>query len=107
MNSADIVAYTFAGGNYHPQCLRLPTGEGEAFDGWALAASVFMSVEDDLDQVANALQINRRDETTFDSDEFPKVVFLDQVVEGECCFRCGEDLIEFTQDPWKYAMERN
>lgn len=107
MNPTDIVGYTFQGANYHPQCLRLPTGEGEVFDGWALASGVRMSVEDDLDEIAAVFQFDRGNESSFDSDEFPKVVLLSQVVEGECCFRCGEDLIESASNPWEHATERN
>ncbi|MEX2290531.1 MAG: hypothetical protein WD794_09425 [Mycobacteriales bacterium] len=45
-----------------------------------------------LDECAGALAVDRDDETTFDSDEFPKVVHLDQVRADEPCGACGTDL---------------
>lgn len=42
-----------------------------------------MSVEEVLDQVAKANVIDRYDESSFDSDEFPKVVFKDQMCDGD------------------------
>lgn len=102
-NPTDIVAYTFQGANYHPQCLiEVVAGNNVLHEFWLKAG-----VEAMLTAEARTNAINREDETTFDSDDFPKVVLLDQVVEGECCFRCGEDLIESASNPWKHATERN
>lgn len=90
-----IVAYTFRAENLCPTCLlaALPTGPGEAFDGWALAPGVEpMSVEDNLDEIAAAFGIDRMDEYSFDSDDFPKVVFAGSVEEDERCTRCDSEL---------------
>ena len=45
--------------------------------GDASPAARDMPVEDVLDQCAEAMAIDRSDETSFDSNEFPKAVFLD------------------------------
>jgi hypothetical protein len=96
MHATDIVAYTFNAETLCPRCVidKLPTGEGQAFDGWALAPGAApMSTEDNLNEIAMAFGIDRQDEYTFDSDDFPKVVFASQVLDGETCDGCHEELI--------------
>jgi hypothetical protein len=96
----DIVGYTFNADNYCPSCIVsvLPTGEGEAFDGWALAEGAApMSTEDNLTEIAVAFGIDRMTETSFDSDEFPKVIFryhldINGDVPTEVCGKCAERL---------------
>lgn len=94
MKSYDIVGYTYKAENVHPRCLKLDTAEGGAFDGWALASGVRMSVEANLNEVAAAFGIDRMNERTFNSDEFPKVIFADSIEDGECCSACGTPLID-------------
>ncbi len=94
MHATEIVGYTFQADRCHPECLTLPTGVGEAFDGWKLAAGVRMTTEANLDEIALAFGIDRYDEHTYDSDEFPKVIFASQVEDDtELCGRCGEPLV--------------
>jgi hypothetical protein len=92
--SYDVAAYNYKAETLCPDCTvaKLPTGEGEEFDGWAVAPGVRMSAEDNLSELALAFGINRNDEHTFDSDEFPKVVFVDQLEAGETCGNCGQEL---------------
>lgn len=96
MHATTIVGYTYRADFFCPACIieQLPTGDGEAFDGWALADGVTMSTEDNLDEIAAAFGIDRDDETSFDSDEFPKVVFADMAAGDEHCGACGEPLID-------------
>jgi hypothetical protein len=49
-------------------------------------------VEAVLDAVALERGINRQDEHSYDSDDFPKVVFVDQLGDGERCDSCGSEL---------------
>lgn len=92
-HATDIVGYTFAADNYHPECLHLPTGEGEAYDGWA--PCVPMTVEASLSGIAYAFGINRADEGSFDSADFPKVIFASMVeTDEETCGGCGRALLE-------------
>jgi hypothetical protein len=90
MSATDIVGYTFNADNYCPDCIIavLPTGDGEAFDGWALAKGVRMSTEDNLHEIAAAFGIDWTDEHSFDSSEFPKVIFDSQLESDEYCGRC-------------------
>lgn len=96
-HATDIVGYTFNADTYCREHIvgALPTGEGEAFDGWALAQGVRMSTEDNLSQIAYAFGIDRDDESSFDSSEFPKVIFADQAWDGEdYCAVCLRPLVE-------------
>lgn len=84
MNSHQIVAYTYQADIYCPTCLI----EKMIFKGEASPAARNMVEENVLDQCADAQGIDRYDETTFDSDEFPKVVFADQADDLDC-IRCS------------------
>ena len=89
-----IVGYTFQADTYCSGCVidQLPTGPGQMYDGWALAPGVSMPVEDNLDEIAIAFGIDRNDETTFDSSDFPKVIFSSQLEDTEHCGACGGEL---------------
>jgi len=88
----EVVGYTYAAETLCPACTLagLPTGEGETFDGWH-DATEDQSVEDNLTELAAAFGIDREDECTFDSDEFPKVIFSSDS-EDETCGACGVEL---------------
>lgn len=92
-HSTDIVGYTYRAELLCPACTirALPTGEGEQFDGWKDVSTPPMSAEENLTELAAAFGIDRFDEATYDSDEFPKVAFRD-MVDGDTCGNCGEDL---------------
>lgn len=92
----DIVGYTFRADLYCSECILvvLPTGEGEAYDGWALGEGVAMSTEANLDEIAAAFGIDRQSEETFDSGDFPKVVFRDMLEGEDRCGKCHRDLEE-------------
>lgn len=84
-SATDIVGYIFQAEQYTPEGViaALPTGAEQKFDGWALAANVNMSVEDNLNELAAAFGIDRLNESTFDSWDFPKVIFRDSVEEDD------------------------
>lgn len=90
----DIIGYSFQCDTYCSACIinAMPTGEGEPFDGWALAKGVKMSAEENLAEIAETFGIDRMDERSFDSMDFPKVIFRDMIEEGEFCGLCGETL---------------
>lgn len=102
-----IVGYTYNADTYCPThaVFALPTGPGQAYDGWALAPdATVLSPEDNLDEIAAAFGINRSDEHTFDSDDFPKVIFGYQACSPEdadpdaglwpdVCATCHEPLL--------------
>lgn len=84
-----IVAYQYRAEQYCPDCLVrviTPSGHNQVIAG---------TTEAMLDDLADAAGVNREDEYTFDSDEFPKVI-LSVHVEGDPeldrCGRCGRML---------------
>lgn len=100
-NATNIVAYTFQAANYCPDCIRDAVKSRYPLD-YPLADSIgpFDTTEDILGTVAKSLNLcgnrpagtfDRYDEHSFDSGEFPKVVFGSQVDEPETCETCGEE----------------
>lgn len=89
--SSDIVGYTFQSELYCPEHIVAAVTATPEFEGWGLAAGVDMPVEANLSEIAAHFQIDRMDESSFDSAEFPKVVFRDQA-DGSTCDTCGEPL---------------
>lgn len=90
----DIAGYSYAADIACPSCVvsLLPAGDGEPFDGWALGEGVRMSTEDNLSEIAAAFGIDRMDERSSDSGDFPKVIFASDADEGQTCGTCGEAL---------------
>lgn len=79
MNATDVVAYTYQADVWHPSCV---VGD---YDPWR-------GVEAELDAWADRAGIDREDETTFDSDDFPKVVFASDLTGDEMCPGCLEGI---------------
>lgn len=78
-NATDIAGYTYKAENYRPdQLIELLITEGVASPG---ARS--LTVEEALDQIASANAIDRYDERSFDSSEFPKVIFVSQLIDTD------------------------
>lgn len=77
MRSDDIIGYTFQAELYTPFGVLEALYSHPNFEGWRNVLGV-RSVETELDEIAAAFGIDRTDEYSFDSDEFPKVVFVDQ-----------------------------
>jgi len=73
---------------YCPPCLI----EAMIAAGIAAPAARDMTTADVLEQCAGALAIDRDDDTTYDTSEFPKPVFLDWLAPDDSCTRCHEPL---------------
>lgn len=83
----DIVGYTYRGVNRCPPCTAYRACQG---------ATIFKPLTTSeaiawLEREATARDIDFGDETTFDSDTFPKVIFRSTAVK-EICGTCGEPL---------------
>jgi hypothetical protein len=76
-----VVCYMYNADLYHPACMldvmRLPQGDPEKV----------------LSDEAIRWGINRGEEESFDSDEFPKVVFAGYLSDENYCGLCGETLL--------------
>ena len=82
MSSTDIVGYSFQADIYCPTCtVEVMTGEASANDA-----------EKTLDYLADQVSLNRYDEQSFDSWDFPKVIFADQVEDTDRCAGCNEEV---------------
>lgn len=90
MNAAEIAGYTFDAELFHPNCLISVLVLNRELS----PAALDMGNERALDQHAAANGIDRADESSFDSSEFPKVVFVDQVdADEDICAHCADYLI--------------
>jgi len=45
-----------------------------------------------LRKLAKLWQINLEDEYSWDSDDFPKLIFADQIEDNEYCGKCGDKI---------------
>lgn len=85
MSRASIVAYTYRADMYCPDCIK-----HVMFGDLSIADAP--NAEECLDRFAGILGVDREDEYTFDSDNFPKVVFGAQIESVEHCATCGGEL---------------
>lgn len=92
--STDIAGYTYQADIYCPECTQTIAAHGledkvPQGDPWQNTGTGEQSAEDLLDRWAQSLGIDRYDERSYDSDDFPKVVFDDSLLEeGEVCGNC-------------------
>jgi hypothetical protein len=86
-----IIGYTYLADIYCPACIASVVTAQPEYEGWALAPSVAMTTEANLDEIAYHFQIDRDNEHSFDMAAFPKVVFADAADE-ERCAECHEYL---------------
>ena len=87
-NADNIVAYTYQAETLCPTCTNKALS-GEHYQ----EPTGRVNMENVLDFTAPFFGItNRHDERTFDSGDFPKVVFSHQVERPERCDHCGEEL---------------
>lgn len=82
--SDDRAAYTYRAELYCPAC----TIEAMIAAGIAAPAGRDMPIEDVLDQCAAAMALDRTDQTSFDSSEFPKPALLDSLDSTDRCGGC-------------------
>lgn len=79
----DIVAYSYRADIYCPLCILSMCNEPSEFEE-------YRDVECALADYALILGIDRYDEYSYDSGDFPKVVFRDSVEDPEYCGHCHE-----------------
>lgn len=89
MKAWNIVGYTYRAEIVCPDCVvtathHIPNGNP--------AGRKIENAEMHMDILARIRGVNREDESSFDSDYFPKVIFASDA-SGEECGGCGEKLI--------------
>lgn len=87
MHAHEIVAYTYKGETYSPDAI-LPA-LNQPIDGWTMLHPTRSDVEILLSRLATSRGINRAVEETFDSEDFPKVVFGSMIPSLEMPMNCG------------------
>lgn len=85
----DIAGYTYNAETLCQPCTRRIAAFANEANG---RNAEFVGIEDLLDQWAVDDLIVREDEHSFDSDDFPKVVLVSSLLDGETCDKCGEEL---------------
>ncbi len=100
-----IVAYSYHADIFCPECIVTAVCAAEHLE--TTPAAPAMAAEDLLNQLAEYGGIDRDNETSFDSDDFPKVVLGLNVCDGEHehCADCGVDLCG-APEPADRASER-
>lgn len=96
MSVTDVVAYTYQTELLCPPCTVAALRDDA--ERWVADED---SPHDQIELLAEFADIDLNDESSYDSDDFPKVVFADQIiiddVNGqpvpEACNRCGERLL--------------
>lgn len=95
MKSYDIVGYTYKADIYCPEHVGIEVARDIDKTGkTVIGQQNWETTEQYLDRVQGFLGIrNRYDEHSYDSDNFPKVIFADQTLEdSDVCCECGEGL---------------
>jgi hypothetical protein len=88
MSLIDIVGYTYKADIFCPECIL-----NEANDT-GIAHDDEYAVEFELDGLAKIKGVDRYDERSFDSGDFPKVIFRGQLLTSDPkqCGQCGKEL---------------
>lgn len=91
MKAYDIVAYTYRADTYCLECIRKEMMR--ELDAISLYPE-FDNAEFALDEMAKIAKVNRGDESSFDSGNFPKVVFRDQFsgIRRDFCGGCNREI---------------
>lgn len=84
MRSYDIVAYIYRADMYCSMCIVEQVTDGVVYDLNTAVA---------LGALADQRGIDREDERSYDSGDFPKVVFADQIEDDEYCGACGDVIL--------------
>lgn len=84
----DTVGYQFKADFFCPVCVVEEYLNDDEQAGQYLRRG-FYDVDNILDHLARAAKVDRADEESFDSDDFPKVILRDQLEDDEFCGRCG------------------
>lgn len=84
-----VCGYTYRAAEYCPAHAVAAVLAHEGLEGHGLAPNPHMA----LNRLASSFGVNRADEYSFDSDDFPKVIFGYQAEDADSvCETCGEPL---------------
>ncbi|GGS25828.1 hypothetical protein Snoj_04320 [Streptomyces nojiriensis] len=83
MGATDIVAYYYGEKTVCPDCAK-----DLAAPYYLIDSPESFTTEQVLDEAAKTAGINRNDEDSYTSYEFPKILYAEDLVDGETCFVC-------------------
>lgn len=87
----DVAGYSFNASNYCPTDMGRIALEDMYGVNWELAPRN-LTIEDILSTWATKKGIDREDESSYDQADFPKVIFVSDTTDEDCCEACGEEL---------------
>ncbi len=85
MKAWDIIAYSYKADIFCPECTLNTVSEDFGVGG---KYGSYGAIEAELDELAEIANIDRYNEYSFDSDNFPKIIFADSIEEDEFCSNC-------------------
>lgn len=91
MNGTTITGYLYGGETYCTDCIY------DLFLPFDLINSRDRSTEDVLDYIAHQRSINRHDENSYSSYQFPHPLLLADTSEADVCDLCGRRLLDIPQ----------
>jgi hypothetical protein len=84
-----IAGYTYKADIYCADCVVAEVREDyPQLKNWG----GMVGVHDELVALAEGLHIDYEDESSFDSGDFPKVIFSDQIENAEFCCQCRNEV---------------
>lgn len=88
MHSYDVVGYVFQADILCPDCAVRQTARSLSVE----SPDDYLDIPEDWAELAEVAGVDRFDESSYDSDTFPKIVFREQVEDDEYCGECGESV---------------
>lgn len=92
MKSFDIVGYTYDADNYCYDCITEIAADHARPD--AIVVPLLLNTQTLLTEWAEREGIDQYDESSYDSGDFPKVIFADAIEEDEYCGACHRPILE-------------
>lgn len=95
MKAWTLVGYVYRADLWCPACMRIRALADAGQLGFYVSDGIdTATTEDVLSDLAALRSIDREDEKSFDSDDFPKVLLADSTDQDDRCCRCGRLLID-------------
>ena len=93
MKAWEIVAYTFRADLYCPECVADHVAALPVLSTHGGARrQAYETTENYLDRLGGVLAVDRADERSYDTEDFPKVVFASDL-DHDLCGECGADVL--------------
>lgn len=88
--STNVVGYAYQADTYCPHCIVTVMPRRGL---WSPPEAGNEGLDEMLSRASGSLGIDHFNESSYDSGEFPKVIFRDQAADDRCC-ECGDRLAD-------------